>query len=87
MKLTKIKYGSAVFFGVFALVMYLLLGALQWSLRDVLLAQGIQLTALQTFVYAPVIGGIVAYVIMLLMIAIYNAVAKKYPIAWEVDKK
>ena len=87
MKLTKIKYGSAVFFGVFALVMYLLLGVLQWSLRDVLLAQGIQLTALQTFVYAPVIGGIVAYVIMLLAIAVYNWVAKKYPIAWDVDKK
>ena len=87
MKLTNIKYGSAVFFGVFALVMYLLLGVLQWSLRDVLLASGIQLTALQTFVYAPVIGGIVAYVICIIMIAIYNAVAKKYPIAWEIDKK
>ncbi len=87
MKLTKIKYGSAVFFGAFALVMYLLLGVLQWSLRDVLLARGIQLTALQTFVYAPVIGGIVAYVLTLIAIAIYNAVAKKYPIAWEIDKK
>ena len=87
MKLTKIRYGSAVFFGVFALVMYLLLGVLQWSLRDVLVAQGIQLTALQTFVYAPVVGGIVAYVVMLLMIVIYNAVAKKYPIEFEVSKK
>ena len=83
----KIKYGSAVFFGVFALVMYLLLGVLQWSLRDVLLAQGIQLTALQTFVYAPVIGGIVGYVLTLMAVAIYNAVAKKYPIAWEISKK
>ena len=87
MKLTKIKYGSAVFFGVFALVMYLLLGVLQWSLRDVLLAQGIQLTALQTFVYAPVIGGIVGYVLVLIMIAVYNAVAAKYPISWEISKK
>ena len=87
MKLTKIKYGSAVFFGVFALVMYLLLGVLQWSLRDVLLAQGIQLTALQTFVYAPVIGGIVGYILIVIMIAVYNYVAKKYPIAWDVDKK
>ena len=87
MRLTKIKYGSAVFFGAFALVMYLFLGALQWSLRDVLLAQGIQLTALQTFVYAPIIGGIVAYILILIMIVIYNAVAKKYPIAWEIGKK
>ena len=87
MKLTKIRYGSAVFFGVFSLVMYLLLGVLQWSLRDVLLAQGIQLTALQTFVYAPVIGGIIGYVLVLIMIAVYNAVAKRYPIAWEIGKK
>jgi len=86
MKLTKIKYGSAVYFGVISLVMYLLLGALQWSLRDVLLAQGIELTALQTFVYAPVVGGIVGYVLLLITIAVYNSVAKKYPIAWEVKK-
>ncbi len=86
MKLTKIKYGSAVFFGVFALVVYLLLGVLQWSLRDVLLASGIQLTALQTFVYAPVIGGIVGYILVLIMIAIYNAVATRYPIAWDIKK-
>ncbi|MFH0711704.1 MAG: hypothetical protein V1889_01410 [archaeon] len=86
MKLTKIRYGSAVFFGAFTLVMYLLLGALQWTLRDVLLASGIQLTALQTFVYAPIIGGIVGYILALIMIAIYNAVATRYPIAWEVKK-
>lgn len=86
MKLTKIKYGSAVFFGVFALIMYLLLGVLQWSLRDVLLASGIQLTAIQTFVYAPVIGGIVGYILVLMMIVVYNAVATKYPITWEVKK-
>ena len=87
MKLTKIRYGSAVFFGAFALVMYFLLGALQWSLRDVLIAQGIQITGIQTFVYAPVVGGIVGYVLALIMIVIYNAVAKKYPISWEIGKK
>ena len=87
MKLTKIKYGSAVFFGVFAFVMYLLLGVLQWSLRDVLLTQGIRVTVLQSFVYVPVVGGIVGYFIILLTIAIYNAVASKYPIEWEVSKK
>ncbi|MFH0833303.1 MAG: hypothetical protein V1889_01535 [archaeon] len=86
MKLTKIRYGSAVFFGVFALIVYLLLGVLQWSLRDVLLASGVQLTALQTFVYAPVIGGIVGYVLTLIMIGVYNTVATRYPISWEVKK-
>ena len=86
MKLTKINYGSAVYFGVAALVMYLLLGVLQWSLRDALIAQGIEVTALQAFVYTPVVGGIVAYVLILLLIGIYNAVGKKYPVAWEVKK-
>ena len=86
MKITKINYGSAVFFGVVALVMYLLLGLLQWSLRDVLLAQGIPITGMQTFVYAPLIGAIIAYVIMVVIIAIYNFVARKYPIGWTVTK-
>ena len=86
MKITKINYGSAVFFGVIALVMYLALGVLQWSLRDVLLAQGITITLMQTFVVAPIIGAVVGYLIMVVTIAIYNLVAKKYPIAWGIGK-
>jgi len=86
MKLTKINYGSAVFFGALALVMYLLLGLLQWSLRDVLAAQGIVITGVQTFVTAPIVGAIVGYVIMVVIIAIYNLVAMKYPIGWTVKK-
>jgi len=87
MKLTKINYGSAVFFGAIALVMYLALGALQWSLRDVLAAQGIMITGVQTFITAPIVGAIVGYLVMLVVIAIYNFVAKWYPIGWEVSKK
>ena len=87
MKLTKINYGSAVFFGAIALVMYLALGALQWSLRDYLAAQGIVITAVQTFVTAPIVGAIVGYVVMLVVIAIYNFVARRYPISWTIDKK
>jgi len=86
MKLTKINYGSAVFFGAVALVMYLLLGLLQWSLRDVLIAQGIPITWMQTFVVAPIVGAIVGYLIMIVVIAIYNLVAKKYPISWAINK-
>jgi hypothetical protein len=86
MKLTKINYGSAVFFGVITLVMYLALGALQWSLRDLLMAQGIVITGLQTFVVAPIVGGIIGYLIMLVMIVIYNLVAKKYPVGWTISK-
>lgn len=87
MELKKIYYRSAVFFGAFALVMYLLLGVLQWSLKDALLAQGIQVDALSIFVYAPLIGGVVGYLIVVLLVLVYNFVAKKYPISWEVSKK
>jgi hypothetical protein len=87
MKLTKIGYNSAAIFGVFSLIMYLVVGMLQWSLRDVLIAQGIEVNALQTFLVAPVIGGIVGYLVVLIGIVLYNFVAKKYPISWEVAKK
>jgi len=87
MKLTKINYGSAVFFGAVALVMYLALGLLQWSLRDVLAAQGIMITGIQTFVITPAVGAILGYAVMLVVITIYNFVARRYPIAWEVSKK
>lgn len=86
MKLTKISYMSAVVFGVLSLVMYLLVGVLQWSLRDVLIASGIPVNAFQTFVMAPITGGIVGYLAVLVVIAIYNLVARKYPISWEVKK-
>jgi hypothetical protein len=86
MKLTKINYVSAVFFGAIALIMYLLLGLLQWSLRDVLIAQGVVVTWKQTFVVTPIVGAVVGYLMMLIVISIYNFVAKKYPIGWEVKK-
>lgn len=87
MELKKIYYKSAVFFGAFALVTYLLLGVLQWSLKDVLLTQGIRVDAMATFVYAPLIGGVVGYLIAMVFVAIYNFVAQKYPISWEIGKK
>ncbi len=87
MKLTKINYKSAVFFGALALVMYLPFGLLMWSSRDVLLAQGVSITAVQTFLIAPIQSGIIGCLIMLVAILVYNFVAKKYPISWEVDKK
>jgi hypothetical protein len=87
MKLTKINYNSAVIFGVLSLVMYLAVGVLQWTAREQLLVNyNIQVNALQTFLVAPVIGGIVGYLVVLLGIYLYNLVARKYPIAWEVKK-
>ena len=86
MKLTKINYDSAVIFGVFSLVMYLAVGILQWSLRDILSSQGIQINAMQTFLVAPLVGGVVGYLFVLVGIILYNSVAKKYPISWTVKK-
>ncbi len=86
MKLEKINYNSAVIFGVLSLVMYLAVGFLQWSLRDVLVAQGISINAVQTFIVAPVVGGVVGYLFILVWIALYNLVAKRYPISWTVKK-
>ena len=86
MKLTKINYGSAVFFGAIAFVMFLASGLYLWGFRDVLLAEGVVLTWVQTFIVAPIVGAIVGYLIMIVVIVIYNAVAKKYPVAWTVAK-
>lgn len=86
MKLTKINYNSAVFFGAFTFLMYLIMGVLQWTLRDALLAQGIQVTLLQAFVIAPLIGASIGYLITLAIIGVYNVVAQKFPISWEAKK-
>jgi len=89
MKLTKINYVSAVFIGASALVMYFILGVLQL----ILLSQDPTLIALmgsaskvQILVYTPLIGCVVAYLFTLLMILVYNVVAKKYAISWIVKK-
>jgi|APSaa5957512622_1039677.scaffolds.fasta_scaffold01021_5 hypothetical protein len=88
MKLTKINYNSAMFFGVIAFLMYLSVGVFQWMIRDELFATyGLEVTLLSAFVVAPVVGGIAGYLGMFLTIAIYNLVARKYPISWEVSKK
>lgn len=86
MKLTKINYGSAMFFGVITLIMYLALAVLQWSLRSYFAQQGIVITGVQTFVITPIVGAIVGYVVAIVVIAIYNLVAMKYPIGWTVSK-
>jgi len=86
MKLTKINYASAIFFGIITLIMYLILAVLQWSLRDVLATQGVVVTWFQTFIATPIIGAVVGYVFTLVLIAIYNLIAMKYPIGWEVKK-
>ena len=88
MELKKVKYKSAVFFGVFALVMYFVMGLLQ----SILVSQnpayaammGVAVTNTQLLLYTPLIGAVVVYLSTLLAILVYNAVAKSYPISWDV---
>jgi hypothetical protein len=87
MKISKISYSSAVFLGAFTLVMSLIYGALQWVARDAILqTYQIQVTAMNVLLLTPLIGGFVAYLIMIVAIFMYNVIARKYPISWEVKK-
>ena len=90
MELKNIKYKSAVYFGVFALVMYFVLGVLQLILisQNPLYAAmaGVGISTAQLLVYTPLIGAVVVYLSTLLAILVYNIVAKSWPIAWELKK-
>ena len=89
MKLTKINYVSAVFIGVSALVMYFILGIFQLILVSqdpTLVALMGSVSNMQVLVYTPIIGGVVAYLFTLVMILVYNVVAGKFPISWEIKK-
>jgi len=89
MKLSKVSYRSAVFFGVFTLVTQLIMGIVQYFAQDALIAQGLPpVTGPQAFIIAPLVSGVVAYIFTALIICIYNFVARNgYPISWEVGKK
>ncbi len=86
MKITKINYGSAVFFAAASLAMSLLSGLYLWKTKELLAAQGVVITGVQTFITAPLLSTAIGYLTVLAVILIYNLVAKKYPIAWEVQK-
>ncbi len=89
MKLSKIKYSSAAFFGVFALVIYLIIGIISWlivwQVPEMITTFG-EITFLQVIVLTPLVGGVLSYLFVLLAIWVYNNIAKKYPISWEVKK-
>jgi len=91
MELKKIKYRSAVFFGAMGLLITFLLGLLKLVLtkQDPAMAMtlfGASFGALSDLVSAPLIAGISAYLYVVVAVLIYNFVAKKYPISWEVKK-
>jgi hypothetical protein len=87
MKLTKITYGSAVFFGVVTFVSTLVIGLLIAMFPEVGVSMGILSDGYLMALYSAVFQGVSIYLGVLIMIAIYNLIATKYPISWEVDKK
>ena len=89
MKLRKINPGTAVFFGLSALIMYFISGLVQWILASRIPAYQAAIgtiNPLQILVVAPIVGGVIVYVLTLILIFAYNVVAKKAPISWELDK-
>ena len=88
MELKNIKYKSAVFFAAIGLLMYLLIGILQMLISKDPAFAAIYGTIgpLQALVYTPILGAVISYIFMIFMIFVYNLVAKKYPISWEVKK-
>jgi len=94
MELKRVKFCSAVYVGVIALVMYLIVGALQLILfaqapelaAAIAASGGVLPTASQALVMTPIIGAVVGYVVAIIAILVYNFVAQKYPIAWEIKK-
>ncbi len=88
MKLKNINYKSAAFFGILTLVLSLIQGAFGLIISAAYPGQFPALTPVQALVSAPLIGGFLGYFFAIIVIWIYNFVARKgYPISWEVDKK
>jgi hypothetical protein len=87
MKLEKISYKSAVFFGVLSLLLSFVTGLMARFSTDA--AQLFQWTPASSWevVAGSFLQGISTYLGILLMILVYNRVAKKYPISWKVSKK
>ncbi|MFH1452101.1 MAG: hypothetical protein ABIF88_02930 [archaeon] len=88
MKLINIRYKSAVFFGIFSLILSLALGVVQWVNRASYVAMGYEVSLVKVLVTNPIISGIVTYIMVVVAILVYNFVAKKgFPLCWEISRK
>lgn len=87
MKLTKISYVSAVVFGVLSFLSAFLLGLLGMISPEVASLMGLySVLPFSQVLLLAVSQGVVVYVSVVFSIYIYNVVARKYPISWEVKK-
>ena len=99
MKLTRINPMSSLVFGLFATIFTAIIGLLLVIGRQ--FAYNAEVDFSEYFSYfgysygesagyilvqAPIIAGFVMFITVFIAIAIYNLVAKKFPISWEVKK-
>jgi hypothetical protein len=92
MELKKVKFKSAVFLGAFTLVYLVIVGALQLVLKSASLGVAgyenllANVSPLIVLVQVPITGAVTAYIFGLIAILVYNFVAQKYPISWDLKK-
>lgn len=93
-ELKNISYKSAVFFGIITVVLYLIMGIIQISFLKNLLAANPDyadvagsITPLNSLVIAPLASGAVVFILALVAIFIYNIIAKKFPISFDIANK
>ena len=86
MKLSKISYQSAVFFAAITLFSTLIAGLIVTAFPQVSTQIGMPATTYLAVLAGSVTQTIGVYVGVIFSIAIYNLVAKRYPISWETKK-
>jgi hypothetical protein len=88
MKLSKINYMSAVTFGIFAFIMFFVLGILRLVVVSAIpaLSSVFGESHPVEIITTPILGGLTVLLFFLLVIIVYNQIAKKYPVTWEIKK-
>jgi hypothetical protein len=86
MKLTKISYASAVFFAALTFISTLITGIIVAAAPQLSAQIGIPTMTYLQALSATVTQTIGVYVGIVFAIAIYNLVARKYPVSWEIKK-
>lgn len=88
-EIKKIKYSSALFFGVFGFILYLVGGIIQLLLKPVMLQVqeyaelAAAITPMQAIVWTPIAAAIIFYVFAVFGILVYNLLSKQLPIRFE----
>ena len=92
-ELKSIGYKSSIFLGIFLLIIYFILGIVQLVIFNQSLSKIPEyasmasiVSPLNMLVVSPIIAGLAGLVISFAAILIYNLVAKKFPISWEIKK-